>query len=200
MFFSKGDKNATPAVNHTEEFGDYYEYDAILAVRLQRFKMAAHRANKDHRYHRSQLTKDSKGVYSLVAGYYANATTTTGATDTSVKYVAADASHQNDAVVNGTITLAGTPISVADKCEVFVISADGKTISATNVNAIQKDDNDKVWYKTNSDGEVTTIVIQTVDAPAAPAAAARRPTSGRSTPTLCVSTSPTAPTRRALAT
>ena len=41
----------------------------------------------------------------------------------------------------------------------------GKTISATNVNAIQKDDNDKVWYKTNSDGEVTTIVIQTVDAP-----------------------------------
>ena len=69
-----------------------------------------------------------------------------------------------DAVVNGTITLAGTPISVADKCEVFVISADGKTISATNVNAIQKDDNDKVWYKTNSDGEVTTIVIQTVDA------------------------------------
>ncbi len=84
----------------------------------------------------SQLTKDSKGVYSLVAGYF----------------------------VNGTITLAGTPISVADKCEVFVISADGKTISATNVNAIQKDDNDKVWYKTNSDGEVTTIVIQTVDA------------------------------------
>ena len=82
-----------------------------------------------------------------------------------MKYVAADTSHQNDAVVNGTITLAGTPISVADKCEVFVISADGKTISATNVNAIQKDDNDKVWYKTNSDGEVTTIVIQTVDAP-----------------------------------
>ena len=89
---------------------------------------------------------------------------TTGATDTSVKYVAAKPTEQNDAVVNGTITLAGTPISVADKCEVFVISADGKTISATNVNAIQKDDNDKVWYKTNSDGEVTTIVIQTVDA------------------------------------
>ena len=81
-----------------------------------------------------------------------------------MKYVAAEPTKQNDAVVNGTITLAGTPISVADKCEVFVISADGKTISATNVNAIQKDDNDKVWYKTNSDGEVTTIVIQTVDA------------------------------------
>ena len=78
--------------------------------------------------------------------------------------MAAEPTKQNDAVVNGTITLAGTPISVADKCEVFVISADGKTISATNVNAIQKDDNDKVWYKTNSDGEVTTIVIQTVDA------------------------------------
>ena len=165
VFFIKGDKNATPAVNHTEEFGDYYEYDAIIGGEITKIKMAATAANKITATIASQLTKDSKGVYSLVAGYYANATTTTGATDTSVKYVAADASHQNDAVVNGTITLAGTPISVADKCEVFVISADGKTISATNVNAIQKDDNDKVWYKTNSDGEVTTIVIQTVDAP-----------------------------------
>ena len=165
VFFIKGDKNGNPAVNHTEEFGDYYEYDAIIGGEITKIKMAATAANKITATIASQLTKDSKGVYSLVAGYYANATTTTGATDTSVKYVAADASHQNDAVVNGTITLAGTPISVADKCEVFVISADGKTISATNVNAIQKDDNDKVWYKTNSDGEVTTIVIQTVDAP-----------------------------------
>ena len=165
VFFIKGDKNGTPAVNHTEEFGDYYEYDAIIGGEITKIKMAATNANKITATIASQLTKDSKGVYSLVAGYYANDKITTGATDTSVKYVAADASHQNDAVVNGTITLAGTPISVADKCEVFVISADGKTISATNVNAIQKDDNDKVWYKTNSDGEVTTIVIQTVDAP-----------------------------------
>ena len=144
VFFIKGDKNGNPAVNHTEEFGDYYEYDAIIGGEITKIKMAATAANKITATIASQLTKDSKGVYSLVAGYYANATTTTGATDTSVKYVAADASHQNDAVVNGTITLAGTPISVADKCEVFVISADGKTISATNVNAIQKDDNDKV--------------------------------------------------------
>ena len=164
VFFIKGDKNGNPAVNHTEEFGDYYEYDAIIGGEITKIKMAATTANKITATIASQLTKDSKGVYSLVAGYYANATTPTGRTDASVKYVAADASHQNDAVVNGTITLAGTPISVADKCEVFVISADGKTISATNVNAIQKDDNDKVWYKTNSDGEVTTIVIQTVDA------------------------------------
>ena len=163
VFFIKGDKDANPAVNHTDEFGDYYEYDAIIDGEITKIKMAATNANKITATIASQLTKDSKGVYSLVAGYYANATTTTGATDTSVKYVAADSSHQNDAVVNGTITLAGTPISVADKCEVFVISADGKTISATNVNAIQKDDDDKVWYKTNSDGEVTTIVIQTVD-------------------------------------
>ena len=165
VFFIKGDKNGNPAVNHTEEFGDYYEYDAIIGGEITKIKMAATAANKITATIASQLTKDSKGVYSLVAGYYANDKITTGATDTSVKYVAADSSHQNDAVVNGTITLAGTPISVADKCEVFVISADGKTISATNVNAIQKDDNDKVWYKTNSDGEVTTIVIQTVDAP-----------------------------------
>ena len=164
VFFIKGDKNGNPAVNHTEEFGDYYEYDAIIGGEITKIKMAATAANKITATIASQLTKDSKGVYSLVAGYYANAATPTGATDNSVKYVAADSSHQNDAVVNGTITLAGTPISVADKCEVFVISADGKTISATNVNAIQKDDNDKVWYKTNSDGEVTTIVIQTVDA------------------------------------
>ena len=164
VFFIKGDKNGNPAVNHTEEFGDYYEYDAIIGGEITKIKMAATAANRITATIASQLTKDSKGVYSLVAGYYANATTTTGATDTSVKYVAAEPTKQNDAVVNGTITLAGTPISVADKCEVFVISADGKTISATNVNAIQKDDNDKVWYKTNSDGEVTTIVIQTVDA------------------------------------
>ena len=165
VFFIKGDKNGNPAVNHTEEFGDYYEYDAIIGGEITKIKMAATAANKITATIASQLTKDSKGVYSLVAGYYANDKITTGATDTSVKYVAAEPTKQNDAVVNGTITLAGTPISVADKCEVFVISADGKTISATNVNAIQKDDNDKVWYKTNSDGEVTTIVIQTVDAP-----------------------------------
>ena len=165
VFFIKGDKNGNPAVNHTEEFGDYYEYDAIIGGEITKIKMAATTANKITATIASQLTKDSKGVYSLVAGYYANATTPTGGTDASVKYVAAEPTKQNDAVVNGTITLAGTPISVADKCEVFVISADGKTISATNVNAIQKDDNDKVWYKTNSDGEVTTIVIQTVDAP-----------------------------------
>ena len=165
VFFIKGDKNGTPAVNHTEEFGDYYEYDAIIGGEITKIKMAATNANKITATIASQLTKDSKGVYSLVAGYYANSTTPIGATDNSVKYVAAEPTKQNDAVVNGTITLAGTPISVADKCEVFVISADGKTISATNVNAIQKDDNDKVWYKTNSDGEVTTIVIQTVDAP-----------------------------------
>lgn len=164
VFFIKGDKNGNPAVNHTEEFGDYYEYDAIIGGEITKIKMAATTANKITATIASQLTKDSKGVYSLVAGYYANDKITTGATDTSVKYVAAEPTKQNDAVVNGTITLAGTPISVADKCEVFVISADGKTISATNVNAIQKDDNDKVWYKTNSDGEVTTIVIQTVDA------------------------------------
>ena len=164
VFFIKGDKNGNPAVNHTEEFGDYYEYDAIIGGEITKIKMAATTANKITATIASQLTKDSKGVYSLVAGYYANATTPTGGTDASVKYVAAEPTKQNDAVVNGTITLAGTPISVADKCEVFVISADGKTISATNVNAIQKDDNDKVWYKTNSDGEVTTIVIQTVDA------------------------------------
>lgn len=165
VFFIKGDKNGNPAVNHTEEFGDYYEYDAIIGGEITKIKMAATAANKITATIASQLTKDSKGVYSLVAGYYANATTPKGTTDASVKYVAAEPTKQNDAVVNGTITLAGTPISVADKCEVFVISADGKTISATNVNAIQKDDNDKVWYKTNSDGEVTTIVIQTVDAP-----------------------------------
>ena len=164
VFFIKGDKNGNPAVNHTEEFGDYYEYDAIIGGEITKIKMAATAANKITATIASQLTKDSKGVYSLVAGYYANAATPTGDTDNSVKYVAAEPTKQNDAVVNGTITLAGTPISVADKCEVFVISADGKTISATNVNAIQKDDNDKVWYKTNSDGEVTTIVIQTVDA------------------------------------
>ena len=164
VFFIKGDKNGNPAVNHTEEFGDYYEYDAIIGGEITKIKMAATAANKITATIASQLTKDSKGVYSLVAGYYANATTPKGTTDASVKYVAAEPTKQNDAVVNGTITLAGTPISVADKCEVFVISADGKTISATNVNAIQKDDNDKVWYKTNSDGEVTTIVIQTVDA------------------------------------
>ena len=165
VFFIKGDKNGNPAVNHTEEFGDYYEYDAIIGGEITKIKMAATAANKITATIASQLTKDSKGVYSLVAGYYANADIPTGGTDASVKYVAAEPTKQNDAVVNGTITLAGTPISVADKCEVFVISADGKTISATNVNAIQKDDNDKVWYKTNSDGEVTTIVIQTVDAP-----------------------------------
>ena len=165
VFFIKGDKKGNPAVNHTEEFGDYYEYDAIIGGEITKIKMAATTANKITATIASQLTKDSKGVYSLVDGYYANATTPKGTTDASVKYVAAKPTKQNDAVVNGTITLAGTPISVADKCEVFVISADGKTISATNVNAIQKDDNDKVWYKTNSDGEVTTIVIQTVDAP-----------------------------------
>ena len=158
-------KGGSAGQSYTKDLGYYYEYDAIIGGEITKIKMAATAANKITATIASQLTKDSKGVYSLVAGYYANATTPTGGTDASVKYVAAEPTKQNDAVVNGTITLAGTPISVADKCEVFVISADGKTISATNVNAIQKDDNDKVWYKTNSDGEVTTIVIQTVDAP-----------------------------------
>lgn len=60
VFFIKGDKNATPAVNHTEEFGDYYEYDAIIGGEITKIKMAATAANKITATIASQLTKDSK--------------------------------------------------------------------------------------------------------------------------------------------
>lgn len=40
VFFIKGDKNGNPAVNHTEEFGDYYEYDAIIGGEITKIKMA----------------------------------------------------------------------------------------------------------------------------------------------------------------
>mgnify|MGYP000023076083 CR=1 FL=1 len=65
----------------------------------------------------------------------------------------------------GSVTLGGKILSVADDCKVFRVSADGEEIYASSASSIVKDQGtyaDKVWYKT-TDGEVTTIVIQTVD-------------------------------------
>lgn len=60
VFFIKGDKNGNPAVNHTEEFGDYYEYDAIIGGEITKIKMAATAANKITATIASQLTRTAR--------------------------------------------------------------------------------------------------------------------------------------------
>ena len=157
VFYIKGVDS--PALNHTEEFGDYYEYDAVINGEITKIKMTNSITQNTIA---TELSKDSKGVYTLVTGYFANASQTTGGTDTTLHYVKATAMAKNDAAVNGTITLGGNAISVSDKCVVYTISADKKTISASTINAIQEDANDEVWYKT-TDGEVTYIFLQIVD-------------------------------------
>ena len=158
ILFVKGSSTSTEKYN--SDLGTYWEYDAILngeIVKVQTSSKVSYKTLADN------FSKNTKDVITITAGYFAdNSSSPNTSDDSNLVYAAADADHKNDALVNGTVTLAGEAISVADNVKVFTIDANGD-IAASTINAVQLDANDKVWYKLNSDDEVEFIVLEVVD-------------------------------------
>ena len=151
VIFVLGDDSG---VSHDSDLGDYYTYDAIVNGEITKI-------NSETQVTRYTIyvdaTKNSKDVYNFSSATGANENKTSNG---DLAYTTG-----TDKVENGSVTLGGKILSVADDCKVFRISADGEEIYASSASSIVKDQGtyaDKVWYKT-TDGEVTTIVIQTVD-------------------------------------
>ena len=151
VIFVLGDNSG---VSHDSDLGDYYTYDAIVNGEITKI-------NSETQVTRYTIyvdaTKNSKDVYNFSSATGANENKTSNG---DLAYTTG-----TDKVENGSVTLGGKILSVADDCKVFRISADGEEILVSNTASIVKDQGtyaDKVWYKT-TDGEVTTIVIQTVD-------------------------------------
>lgn len=151
VIFVLGDNSG---VSHDSDLGDYYTYDAIVNGEITKI-------NSETQVTRYTIyvdaTKNSKDVYNFSSATGANENKTSNG---DLAYTTG-----TDKVENGSVTLGNKILSVADDCKVFRISADGEEILVSNTASIVKDQGtyaDKVWYKT-TDGEVTTIVIQTVD-------------------------------------
>ena len=151
VIFVLGDNSG---VSHDSDLGDYYTYDAIVNGEITKI-------NSETQVTRYTIyvdaTKNSKDVYNFSSATGANENKTSNG---DLAYTTG-----TDKVENGSVTLGGKILSVADDCKVFRVSADGEEIYASSASSIVKDQGtyaDKVWYKT-TDGEVTTIVIQTVD-------------------------------------
>lgn len=153
IIFVLGDNSG---VSHDSDLGDYYTYDAIVNGEITKINSET-RVQKYTMY--TDATKNSKDVYNFTNATYVD--------DSGSHSTATDLAYTTgtDKVENGSVTLGNKILSVADDCKVFRISADGEEILVSNTASIVKDQGtyaDKVWYKT-TDGEVTTIVIQTVD-------------------------------------
>lgn len=151
VIFVLGDNSG---VSHDSDLGDYYTYDAIVNGEITKI-------NSETQVTRYTIyvdaTKNSKDVYNFSSATGANENKTSNG---DLAYTTG-----TDKVENGSVTLGNKILSVADDCKVFRVSADGEEIYASSASSIVKDQGtyaDKVWYKT-TDGEVTTIVIQTVD-------------------------------------
>ncbi|MCI2056187.1 MAG: S-layer homology domain-containing protein [Oscillibacter sp.] len=155
-------KGSSDGASHDSDLGDYYTYDAVVNGEIKSIKTDTKFANDTMI---TSIGTNSKGVYTVTktanntTGNFVDATQNLGA---DLVYAPCTTSAKNEAVSNGSLTLAGNIVSVASDCKVFMVSADGKTITASSVAAIGTDDNDMVWYKTTT-GDVTTIVIKKVD-------------------------------------
>ena len=163
--FIKG--SGTSEQKYNSDLGNYWEYDAILNGEITTVQTSG----KISSYTLADnFTTNSKGVITVTPNYFCdNSGSHDKSSNNKLVYDQADTDSENDAVVNGTVTLAGKPISVADDLKVFTIDVNGD-IAASTINAVQFDENDKVWYKLNADNEVEFIVLQVVDAiTAAPA-------------------------------
>ena len=151
--------------SYNETLGTYYEYDAIIngesGVKIQ----MTHEVKQP--IIATNLNKNSKGVYSLTARYAAGATAANDGVANSIE--------QNDstngglhyrvhtyAVDNGTIQLGTDFYPIADDCQVFRIASNSNAVTKIAATSISEDANDKAWFKV-TDGEVTTIVIKTID-------------------------------------
>ena len=155
-------KGGSSKVKYDADRNSYYEYDAILNGEITKVKTGTQITNWTLA---DNYTKDSKDVVTLINNYYVdNSGSHNSADSNKLHYAACTTSAQNDAVVNGTVTLAGVARSVADDVKVFTVDANGD-IAAATINAVQLDSNDKVWYKLNSDGEVEFLVVEVVDVP-----------------------------------
>ena len=158
IIFVLGDNSG---ISHDSDLGDYYTYDAIVNGEIT--KINSETQVKQYTMY-TDATKNSKNVYNFSNATYVD-DSGSHSTDTDLAYTTG-----TDKVENGSVTLGNKILSVADDCKVFRISADGEEIYASSASSIVKDQGiyaDKVWYKT-TDGEVTTIVIQTVDETVAP--------------------------------
>ena len=153
IIFVLGDNSG---ISHDSDLGDYYTYDAIVNGEIT--KINSETQVKQYTMY-TDATKNSKNVYNFSNATYVD--------DSGSHSTATDLAYTTgtDKVENGSVTLGSKILSVADDCKVFRISADGEEIYASSTSSIVKDQDtyaDKVWYKT-TDGEVSTIVIQTVD-------------------------------------
>ena len=157
--FIKG--SGTSEQKYNSDLGNYWEYDAILNGEITTVQTSG----KISSYTLADnFSTNTKGVITVTPNYFCdNSGSHDKSSNNKLVYAQAGTNTENDAVVNGTVTLAGKPISVADDLKVFTIDVNGD-IAASTINAVQFDANDKVWYKLNADNEVEFIVLQVVDA------------------------------------
>ena len=150
--------------------GTYYQYKGIADGKIIDDLYSSQKIN--YSMIATTAEKDEKGVYTFDKDYatasgsfYLNPPTNSLQVTTTSGNAAGNAYYGvgTDAMVNGTITLDGNPLSVASGVKVYTVNSAADKIVESSIGAIQKDTNDKVWYTTDDSGYVNYIVVQTVD-------------------------------------
>ena len=146
--------DTTTGSSYDSDLGTYYTYDAIVNGTITTINTS----DQVSKYSLvTNLSYDSKDVATFTGSTYVNSAHTSDAGDTGLGYGTGTTKASND-----VIGLNGSYYSYSSDCKVFVIGTDD-SITQSSVSAIATDTNDLVWFKITS-GDVTTIVIQTVDA------------------------------------
>ena len=137
-------KGSNTGASYDSKLGTYYEYDAIINGEFTKIKTA------------DQFTKDQTGLYNILS-YDKNGVATNVNKDGNVK-----AGIGTVRVKNDVVGLASSYYTYTKDCQVFHIDEDGDIDETVyTVSNIATDDNDKVWFVTDS-GDVTAIVYQDV--------------------------------------
>ena len=145
--------------SYTSELGDFYEYDAYINGDPTTVKVAYNSTMK--------MTTDSliygpiyneKGIMTGFTGRVVSSVNASGVatpdTDPDMVFTQGVKS-----VVNDVITLGTRPYAYTRDVEVYYIDEDGN-LEAMDITSVAEDDDDLVFFKTNSDGLVTDLYVK----------------------------------------
>ena len=137
-------KGSSTGLSHDSTLGDYYEYDAIINGEFTTIKT-------------TQQVKNF-ALFNLVS-YDKNGVAISLSDDGNVVV-----GKGTERVKNDVVGLNGTFYTYSKDCQVFHIDEDGDIDETVySVSNIATDDDDKVWFVTDS-GDVTAIIYQDVEA------------------------------------
>ena len=145
-------KGSSVGTSYTTDLGTFYEYDAFI-------NGAPATVKTKNAYTADALLYgpiyDSKGILVDAQAYAIEA----GATKGTMVY-----GTTTESMVNDVIELGGTNYAYVSDVNVYYVTVDGELLTS-NISAIAKDDNDKVFLKLNDKGLLTDVYVKVVDQP-----------------------------------